>query len=69
MPGLSGIEFLNFVKQLGPDIPIVAMTAYSASDEDIGRAVPWIKKGDIVHKPFKALEICDAVKKTLKMTS
>jgi CheY-like chemotaxis protein len=44
MPRMSGMEFLNFVKRLRPDIPIMAMTAYSTSDGDISRAVPWIKK-------------------------
>jgi hypothetical protein len=31
------------------------------------RDVPWIKKEEIVHKPFKALEICIAVKQPLNI--
>ena len=69
MPGMSGLEFLSFVKQVRPDIPIMVMTAYSASDDEIIRAVPWIKKEDIVHKPFRALEICSAVKQMLNITT
>jgi CheY-like chemotaxis protein len=69
MPGMSGMEFLNFVKQIRPDIAIMAMTAYSASDDDIHGAVPWIAKEEIMHKPFKALEICVAVKQMLKITA
>jgi CheY-like chemotaxis protein len=65
MPGMSGMEFLNLVKRVRPDIPIAAMTAFSTSDDDICGAVPWIKKEEIMHKPFKAIEICEAVKKTL----
>jgi DNA-binding NtrC family response regulator len=69
MPGMSGMEFLNFVKRIRPDIPIMAMTAYSTSDGDISRAVPWIKREEIMHKPFKALDICNAVKRTLNIAS
>jgi CheY-like chemotaxis protein len=60
MPGMSGLEFLNFVKEVRPNIPIIAMTAYSASDDDIARAVSWIKKEEVMHKPSKALETCAA---------
>ncbi|AFU59794.1 putative signal transduction response regulator, receiver domain protein [Candidatus Nitrososphaera gargensis Ga9.2] len=69
MPGMSGMEFLNVVKLIRPDIPILVMTAYSASDDEIVGAIPWIAKEEIVHKPFRALEICGAVKKILKITS
>ena len=67
MPGMSGMDFLNFVKAVRPDIPVMAMTAYSASDREISAAVPWIAKEEIVHKPFRALEICNAVKQILKI--
>jgi CheY-like chemotaxis protein len=67
MPGMSGMDFLNFVKSIRPDIPVMAMTANSASDKDIAAAVPWITKEEIVHKPFRTLEICSAVKHTLKI--
>lgn len=66
---MSGMEFLNFVKEIRPDIPIMVMTAYLASDDEISGAVPWIKKEEIVHKPFKELEICTAVKQKLNITS
>lgn len=69
MPGMSGMDFLNFVKQIRPDIPVMTMTAYSAADEQIAAAVPWITKEEIMHKPFRALEICNAVKLMLKITS
>jgi CheY-like chemotaxis protein len=68
MPGMTGMEFLNSVKRVRPDIPIMAMTAYSASDDEISGAVPWILKEEIMHKPFMALEICTAVKLMLKIT-
>lgn len=67
MPGMSGLEFLSFVKQIRPDIPIMAMTAYSNSDDDISTVLPWIKKGDIIHKPFRALEVCNAIKQMLNI--
>src|SRR5688572_26983913 len=68
MPGMTGMEFLNFIKRIRPDIPVMVMTAYSDVDDDIVRAVPWIRKEDIMHKPFKASEISNAVKRTLKVT-
>jgi two-component system response regulator SaeR len=69
MPQMSGIEFLNLVKLIRPDILVMAMTAYAAFDEEVNQAVPWIRKEDIVHKPFRALEMYDAVKRTLNITS
>lgn len=69
MPGMSGLEFLSFVKQVRPDIPIMAMTAYANSDDDISTALPWIKKEDIIHKPFRALEVCNAIKQMLNIAT
>jgi CheY-like chemotaxis protein len=67
MPGMSGLEFLSFVKQVRPDIPIMAMTAYANSDDDISTVLPWIRKEDIIHKPFRALEVCSAIKQMLNI--
>lgn len=67
MPSIQGIEFLNRIKRIRPDIPVMAMTAYSMADDDIAGSVPWLKKEEIVHKPFKALAICNMVKQVLKI--
>lgn len=67
MPQMSGMEFLNHVKKVRPDIPIMAMTSYTESDNDIVESVPSITKEEILHKPFKVLQICTAVKHTLHL--
>jgi two-component system, response regulator FlrC len=50
LPGLSGVEFLRFVKQRFPGIPVVLMTAYA----EINAAVEALKEGaaDYIQKPF-----------------
>ena len=63
MPGMSGMDFLNFVKEIRPGIPIMAMTAYLASDDEIVAAIPWLTKGEIMHKPFSAQQICNTAKR------
>jgi DNA-binding NtrC family response regulator len=65
MPGMSGIEFLKNVKTIRPDMPVVAMTAFDSYDQDIVEAIPSIAKEEIVHKPFKLISVCEAVKKQL----
>ena len=35
MPGLSGLEFLNAVKQRHPGVPVIVMTAYSDLDSAV----------------------------------
>jgi DNA-binding NtrC family response regulator len=50
MPGLSGLEVLQRIKQMVPRIPVLIMTAYGSSD----RIIDAIKKGayDYIEKPF-----------------
>jgi hypothetical protein len=45
----------------------MAMTAYAESDEQIAGALPSIKREEVIHKPFKLLDVCTAVKQMLKI--
>jgi len=64
MPGVSGIELLEKIRIISPDIPVVLMTAYAELD----MAVDAIKKGafDFIVKPFKADYLVHAVDKAVK---
>lgn len=55
MPGISGIELLEAVKQDQPDIPIILITAFASPDD----AVLAMKNGafDYISKPFNVDEI------------
>ncbi|MBN1423424.1 sigma-54-dependent Fis family transcriptional regulator [Candidatus Fermentibacteria bacterium] len=55
MPGMSGIEMLERVKEEDPDTPVLMMTAYGSIDS----AVRAMKLGavDYVVKPFDPMEI------------
>jgi len=62
MPGMNGIETLEEIKKIAPDVPVVLMTAYTELD-----TVLKIKQGDPeqyhISKPFELNEISDLVKK------
>lgn len=60
MPGLSGIEILEYVKENYPDIQVILITGYST----IANAVESIKKGafDYIPKPFTPEELLSVVR-------
>lgn len=64
MPGISGIELLERIRAISPDIPVVLMTAYAELD----MAVDAIKKGafDFIVKPFKTDYLIHAMEKAVK---
>jgi len=64
MPGISGIELLERIRGISPDIPVVLMTAYAELDT----AIDAIKKGafDFIVKPFKADYLVHAMEKAVK---
>ncbi len=64
MPGMSGLEMLERIKEDDPDTPVVMMTAYGS----INSAVQAMKLGavDYVIKPFDPLEIGMLVERILK---
>ena len=64
MPKMSGIELLDKLQQLQPDLPVIIMTAFGT----VEKAVSAMKKGafDYILKPFKNEEILVTIAKALK---
>jgi two-component system NtrC family response regulator len=63
MPKMNGIELLDEVRRLYPDLPVILMTAYGT----VEKAVTAMKKGafDYILKPFKNEEILVTIAKAL----
>jgi len=63
MPKMSGIELLDKLQQLQPDLPVIIMTAFGT----VEKAVSAMKKGafDYILKPFKNEEILVTIAKAL----
>ncbi|HEX9023211.1 MAG TPA: HD domain-containing phosphohydrolase [Geobacteraceae bacterium] len=63
MPGVSGIELLEQIHDLDPEIPVVLMTAYA----ELETAVDAIKKGtfDFLIKPYRPLQLYHSIKKAV----
>lgn len=59
MPGMSGVELLEQITAIDPDLPVILMTAYAEVDQ----AVDAMKKGalDHIQKPFDNTEVKKAV--------
>lgn len=67
MPGMSGVELLEQILTVDPDIPVILMTAYAEVDQ----AVDAMKKGalDHIQKPFDNREIKKAVARGVEKRS
>jgi DNA-binding NtrC family response regulator len=63
MPGVSGLELLERIRQIDDELPVVMMTAFAAVDS----AVRAIKLGafDYITKPFEGDELVIAVKRAI----
>lgn len=63
MPGRSGIELLEKIHNLNPEIPVILMTAYA----EINVAIDAIKKGafDFIIKPYKPEDLRHAIEKAV----
>src|ERR1700733_7602030 len=63
LPGMSGLEFLQAVKRVNADLPVVIMTAFGTVES----AVDAMKAGasDYVLKPFSLAELVLVVRKEL----
>jgi putative two-component system response regulator len=64
MPDVSGVELLEKIHALNPEIPVILMTAYAELDF----AIDAIKKGafDFMTKPFKAEYLYHSVEKAVR---
>jgi len=67
MPGLSGIGLARRMLKIKPEMNIVIMTAYEVSPDELHEHLPTITHDEILTKPFRLVQICDAVKKHLKV--
>ena len=69
MPGMTGVELANRLIDLKPGINIVLMTAFETDDialpANASGSANVIKGQDILRKPFRLEQICQAVKERL----
>ncbi len=67
MPGMSGIDLLDGIQDVDPDLPVILMTAYAEVDQ----AVDAMKKGalDHIQKPFDNSEIKRVVSRAVEKRS
>ncbi len=65
MPGMSGIQLLENIKQLKPDIPVIIMTAYGS----VEKAVEAMHKGayTFILKPFENQALIAHIAKALSV--
>src|SRR6266446_9018499 len=64
MPGTSGLELLQDMKQRYPDLPVIIMTAYS----DLERAVAAFQGGafEYLPKPFDVDQAVDLIRRAME---
>jgi DNA-binding NtrC family response regulator len=66
MPGMSGLEVLQKVKEISRDIPVIMITAYATVD----MSIQALRKGayDMLTKPFEPDELIYRVKNALQQS-
>lgn len=64
MPGVSGIELLERIREKDPQMPVIMMSAYA----ELETAVESLRKGafDFLIKPFKPVQLYNSMKKVLE---
>ena len=67
MPGLSGIEVLQRIKENDPDIEVIIITAHRSS-QNIQDASQY-GAGDFFTKPFNVFDLIGSIKKSLEKRS
>jgi two-component system response regulator HydG len=69
MPGMTGTELASKVINLKPEINVVLMTAFETDNVALPvnaqGSTNVVKRQDILRKPFRLEQICQAVKKQL----
>ena len=63
LPGIDGVQFVSYVHQTNPDLPVIAITGYA----DIQIAVDVLKLGatDFVMKPFDLGAVLESTRRAL----
>ncbi len=64
MPEISGLEFVDIIRRMNTEVPVILMTGHL----DMDLAVDAVKRGafDFIYKPCKPALVCDAVMKAVK---
>lgn len=63
MPGISGIELLERIHGIDPDIPVILITGFA----DLDKAIEAIKKGafDFISKPYDSAYLTHSIEKAV----
>ena len=66
MPGMSGIEVLNIIRQNQPLLPIIILTGHG----DVALTIKAIQLGavDFIEKPIHSRELLEVIKRTLEIS-
>lgn len=67
MPGMSGLELLEAVKEMTPDLPVIMITAFASPND----AVQAMKYGafDYISKPFNVDEIKSVITAAIRQSA
>ena len=60
MPSMSGIELVERIKNLHPELKVILMTAYKVSEEESQVVIPV---DAFLNKPFRSAELIEAIDK------
>lgn len=66
MPGMSGLELVNHVLKIRPQVKVMLMTAFEIRMLELESCLPVVKHKDILKKPFRFKEICECVKNSYR---
>ena len=69
MPGMTGFELARSILQIRADIKIVLMTAFEIDNLELELGLPRITYKEIIQKPFRLKQVCDAVRKQLQVAN
>lgn len=66
MPGMSGIEVVNFIKQNQPLLPVIMLTGHG----DVALTIKAIQLGaiDFIEKPIHSKELIEVIKRALEIS-
>ena len=62
MPDLNGVQLAQEILKIKPQTKVVITTATELQAEDVQVKLPIITHADVIHKPFKLVEICSRVR-------